>query len=135
MKAVRVISLLAIFAIAISAFAQEGYPLSGTWSGDWGTSAKEQDRNQTTIVMTWDGKKLTGLVDPGPDSATFKVATLDSAKWTVHLEYDLKDRAGKPVPFVVDGKLENAASRKNRRIVGTFTHGTTKGDFKIAMDQ
>jgi len=135
MKAVRIISLLAIVAIAMSAFAQEGFPLNGTWSGDWGTSAKEQDRSQTTIVMSWDGKAITGLVDPGPDSATFKVAKLDSTKWTVHLEYDLKDKAGKLLPFVVDAKLENAASRKNRRLVGTFTHGTAKGDFKITMDQ
>lgn len=134
MKAVRIICLLAILTIAMSAFAQEGFPLNGTWSGDWGTSAKEQDRNQTTIVMTWDGKKISGLVDPGPDSATFKVATLDSTKWTVHLEYDLKDRAGKLLPFVVDAKLQNAASRNNRMLVGTYTHGTAKGDFKIKMD-
>ena len=119
MKVVRVICLLAIVAIALSAFAQEGYPLTGTWSGDWGTSAKEQDRTQTTIIMSWDGKKISGLVDPGPDSAQFKTATLDSTKWTVHLEYDLKDKAGKPVPFVVDGKLTNAASRKNRTTVAS----------------
>jgi hypothetical protein len=135
MKVVRTICLLAILTIAMSAFAQEGYPLNGTWSGDWGTSAKEQDRSQTTIVMSWDGKKISGLVDPGPDSATFKVATLDSSKWTLHLEYDLKDKAGKLLPFVVDAKLTNASSRKDRMLVGTFTHGTTKGDFKIKMDQ
>ena len=134
MKAARVFCLLAVFAVALSAFAQEGFPLAGTWSGDWGTSAKEQDRSQTTIVMSWDGKKISGLVDPGPDSATFKVATLDSSKWTVHLEYDLKDKSGKAVPFIVDAKLQNASSRANRMLVGTFTHGTAKGDFKIKMD-
>ena len=135
MKAVRVIGLLAILAIAISAVAQEGFPLNGTWSGDYGTSPKEENRTQTTIVMSWDGKEISGLVDPGPDSAKFKVARLDSAKWMVHLEYDLKDKTGKLLPFTVDGKLNNASSRKGRAIVGTFTHGTTKGDFKITMDQ
>jgi len=134
MKAARVFCLLVVFAVAMSAFAQEGFPLSGTWSGDWGTSAKEQDRTQTTLIMSWDGKKISGLVDPGPDSAQFKVATLDSAKWTVHLEYDLKDKTGKPVPFIVDAKLQNASSRAKRMLVGTFTHGTVKGDFKIKMD-
>jgi len=135
MKIVRILGLFVILALAASAVAQEGFPLTGTWSGDWGTSAKEQDRNQTTIVMSWDGKEISGLVDPGPDSAKFKVAKLDTSKWTVHLEYDLKDKSGKAVPFVVDGKLTNAASRKNRTITGTFTHGTAKGDFKITMDQ
>lgn len=136
MKVVRVSCLLVVLAIALSAFAQEGFPLNGTWSGDWGAAnAKEDDRNHTTLIMSWDGKKISGLVDPGPDSANFKVATLDSSKWTVHLEYDLKDRTGKLLPFVVDAKLVNAASRKGRMLDGTFTHGTTKGTFKVTMDQ
>lgn len=135
MRAVRTVCLFVVLAIAASSFAQEGFPLTGTWSGDWGTSAKEQDRTQTTLVMTWDGKKITGLIDPGPDSAQFKVATLDSTKWTVRLEYELKDKTGKLLPFIVDAKLQNASSRNNRMLVGTFTHGTVKGDFKIKMDQ
>jgi len=134
MKAVRFFCLILVLATTATAFAQEGFPLTGTWSGDWGTSAKEQDRSQTTIIFAWDGKKITGLVDPGPDSAQIKVATLDSTKWTLHMEYDLKDKAGKAVPFVVDGKLQNAASRANRTVVGTFTHGAAKGDFKIKLD-
>jgi hypothetical protein len=135
MKFARFLFCLSIaIAVAIPAVAQEGYPLSGTWSGDWGTSAKEADRNHTTLVLSWDGKAVQGLVDPGPDSAKVRVATLDSTKWTVHMEYDLKDKAGKLVPFIVDGKLQNPSSRKNRTVVGTFTHGTVKGDFKVTMD-
>ena len=135
MKFARFLFCLSIaIAVAIPAVAQEGYPLSGTWSGNWGTSAKEADRNHTTLVLSWDGKAVQGLVDPGPDSAKVRVATLDSTKWTVHMEYDLKDKAGKLVPFIVDGKLQNPSSRKNRTVVGTFTHGTVKGDFKITMD-
>jgi hypothetical protein len=135
MKCARFLFCLALaLAVAIPAVAQEGYPLTGTWSGDWGTSAKEADRNHTTLVLSWDGKTVQGLVDPGPDSAKVRVATLDSTKWTVHMEYDLKDKTGKLVPFIVDGKLQNPSSRKNRTVVGTFTHGTVKGDFKITMD-
>ena len=135
MKFARFLFCLSLaLAVAIPAVAQEGFPLSGTWSGDWGTSAKEADRNHTTLVLSWDGKTVQGLVDPGPDSAKVRVATLDSTKWTVHMEYDLKDKAGKLVPFIVDGKLQNPSSRKNRMVVGTFTHGTVKGDFKITMD-
>ena len=135
MKFARFLFCLSIaVAVAIPAVAQEGFPLTGTWSGDWGTSAKEADRNHTTLVLSWDGKTVQGLVDPGPDSAKVRVATLDSTKWTVHMEYDLKDKAGKLVPFIVDGKLQNPSSRKNRTVVGTFTHGSVKGDFKITMD-
>ena len=135
MKSARfLLCLLIALAVAIPAVAQEGFPLSGTWSGDWGTSAKEADRTDTTLVLSWDGKTIQGLVDPGPDSAKIKTATLDSTKWTVHMEYDLKDKSGKVLPFIVDGKLQNPASRKNRMVVGTYTHGTSKGDFKITMD-
>jgi hypothetical protein len=136
MKSVGLFCLIMALAVAAPLIAQEGFPLSGTWSGDYGTSAKEADRVQTTLILSWDGSKIQGLVDPGPDSAKIKTATLDSSgqKWTVHMEYDLKDKAGKLVPFIVDGKLQNPASRKNRVVVGTFTHGTAKGDFKIKMD-
>jgi len=136
MKSARfLLCLLVAFALAIPVIAQEGYPLSGTWSGDYGVSAKEADRIQTTLILSWDGKAVQGVVDPGPDSAKIKVATLDSSKnWTVHMEYDLKDKSGKLTPFIVDGKLQNPASRKNRMVVGTYTHGTAKGDFKIKMD-
>jgi hypothetical protein len=134
MKSVRLFCLITVLTLAVPMLAQEGFPLSGTWSGDYGTSAKEADRSQTTLILSWDGVKIGGLVDPGPDSAKIKTATLDTQKWTVHIEYDLKDKTGKPVPFIVDGKLQNPASRKNRMVVGTFTHGTAKGDFKIKMD-
>src|SRR5438552_13950258 len=36
----RVLPLL-IF-LALSAFAQEGHPLTGTWSGDWGVNATQR---------------------------------------------------------------------------------------------
>ena len=134
MKSVRLVGLLIVLATTITAVAQEGYPLTGTWSGDYGTSSKEEDRTQTTLILSWDGSKVKGLVDPGPDSAEIRVANLDSSKWTVHFEYDLKDKSGKVVPFIVDGKLQNPSSRKDRMVVGTFTHGSAKGDFKIKMD-
>ena len=135
MKSVRLLMcLLTVLALVLPAIAQEGYPLTGTWSGDWGPSARQDDRTHTTLILSWDGTKVSGLVDPGPDSAQIKVATLDSSKWTVRLEYDLKDKAGKVVPFVVNGKLQNPSSRKNRMIVGTFTHGAAKGDFKVTLD-
>jgi hypothetical protein len=123
--------LLVAATVTISSFAQEGHPLVGTWYGDWGPSAGQ--RNQITIVMTWDGKNVNGIVNPGPDVFPLKVATLDSTKWTVHFEADGKDEKGQPAHFVADGKLENIGSY-NRTITGSWNHGTTKGDFKLRRD-
>ena len=70
--------------------AQEGHPLIGTWSGEWGPSATQ--RNPVLIVMDWKTTTLSGIINPGyPDEAPIRVGTLDSSKWTVHLEADSKD--------------------------------------------
>jgi hypothetical protein len=123
--------LFIVLAWASSTLAQEGHPLVGTWSGDWGPTSTH--RNQVTIVMNWDGKNVTGIINPGPDMIPMKVITLDSTKWTVHIEADAKDSKGSPVHFIVDGKLDNILSYK-RTLTGTWNHGNVKGDFKLTRD-
>jgi len=129
----RVAAILACF-IASSAFvvlAQEGHPLTGTWHGDYGTSATQ--RTPVVFLMHWDSKKVEGKVNPGANSIPLKAATLDPSKWAVHLEADMKDPAGKPMPMVFDGKLDNVGSY-NRTITGAWTSGAQKGDFKLSRD-
>jgi len=112
--------------------AQEGFPLVGTWYGDWGASA--QQRHDVTIVMTWDGKSIGGTVDPGPDAVPFKMATLDSSTWSVHIEAERPAKGSSAaVRYVIDGKLANLGSY-NRTLSGTWTQGATKGDFKLTRD-
>ena len=118
--------------LTMTAVAQEGYPLIGTWSGEWGPSAKQ--RNPVLIVMDWKTTTLNGVINPGyPDQAQIRVGTLDSTKWTVHLEADSKDERGNAVKVVVDGKLENIGSL-NRTLTGTWTRGNIKGDFKLTRE-
>jgi hypothetical protein len=50
-----------------------------------------------------------------------------------HLETDAKDPNCAMQHFVADGKLDNIGSY-NRTVTGTYTYGTTKGDFKISRD-
>jgi hypothetical protein len=115
-----------------AAAAQEGYPLIGTWSGDWGTSAAQ--RNPALIVLEWKTTTLSGIINPGyPDEAPIRAGTLDSTKWTVHLEADSKDERGNPVKIVIDGKLENIGSH-NRTLTGTWTRGNVKGNFKLTRE-
>ena len=127
-KALFLICFLICLVIAVSAFAQEGHPLKGTWLGDWGPS--KTDRNQVTILMDWDGKQISGQINPGPGAIPITKATLEPKGWLVHLEADAKDNAGKPVHYVIDGKIEDLGSLR-RYIVGTWTQGNQKGDFKI----
>jgi hypothetical protein len=131
LKGAGFLSLLFVLMLTASSFAQEGHPLVGVWYGDWGSTPAQ--RNQITVVMSYDGKNVTGLVNPGPESFPLKVVTLDSTKWTVHIEADGKDAKGALAHFVSDGKLENIGSY-HRTLTGSWNYGTTKGDFKIKRD-
>src|SRR5262245_20192963 len=131
LKAAVVFCLLAGLAVTVTGVAQEGHPLTGVWYGDWGPNATQ--RSNLTIQMQWDGKQVTGIVNPGPDSFPLKLVNLDSSKWTVHIEADGKDDKGAAGRVVADGKLENIGSY-NRTITGTWNFGTTKGTFKLKRD-
>ena len=50
--------------------------------------------------------------------------------WLVHIEADGKDQTGKVVHYAIDGKIENLGLY-NRSLVGTWTQGGVKGDFKL----
>jgi hypothetical protein len=116
---------------ATALHAQEGHPLTGTWTGDWASTAT--DRTHITVVMNWEGKAITGMLNPGPDQAPLTSVTLDPATWTVHIEADAKDASGRAGHVSAEGKLENIASY-HRTITGTWTQGATKGAFKLTRD-
>jgi hypothetical protein len=118
--------------LTAAAMAQEGYPLIGTWSGDWGATGKE--RTQVVVVIEWDGETISGIINPGfPDAAQIRAGTLDSTKWTVRLEAEGKDEQGKAFRTIIDGKLENIGSY-NRTLSGTWTQGNAKGSFKLTRE-
>ena len=132
MRAFRRVFALWLLLLAASALAQEGHPLVGTWYGDWGPSP--QERHDVTVVMKWDGKKIDGTIDPGPDAIPFKIATLDSSTWTVHIEAERPSNAKTAaVHCVIDGKLASLGSY-NRTLTGTWTQGTAKGEFKLTRE-
>src|ERR1051325_4842438 len=107
----------------LPALAQEGHPLTGTWSGDWGTTAAQ--RNHLTLVMTWDGKNVTGTINPGPDAVQLGSVALDVTNWTVRIEADGKDQTGKAVHISAEGKIDDLSSA-HRKLGGTWTQGTAK---------
>jgi hypothetical protein len=109
------------------ALAQEGHPLAGTWHGSWGSSAS--DRHDVTLVLDYDGKAIVGMLDPGPDSIHFDKVTLDPATWSVH--FDARPKSGAPI--AIDAMIHDITSRR-RTLVGTWTQGSMKGDFKASRD-
>jgi len=122
---------LAVLAVAATASAQFGHPLKGSWSGDWGTSAN--NRQHVVLNLDWNGKAISGVINPGPNAVTLTTATLDPATWMVHFVGDGKDKNGANVHYVIDGKVENIGAFQ-RFITGTWTQGSEKGTFKITRN-
>jgi hypothetical protein len=116
---------------ATFAFAQEGHPLVGSWHGSYGPTPAQQ--TDATFVLKWDGKDITGMINPGLNVIKIQKASLDPNGWTVHFEGDTKDVTGKPVHIVIDGKIERVTN-VHRKIVGTWTQGTTKFPLTMTHD-
>jgi hypothetical protein len=111
--------------------AQFGHPLEGSWSGDWGPTPEE--RTRILLELDWNGTAITGTINPGPAGVTLSRATLDPSTWAVRFEAEGKDADGRPVRYVIDGKLENIGAYQ-RFMTGTWTEGTRKGSFKITRN-
>jgi hypothetical protein len=122
--------VLALSLVALAggaAVAQEGHPIKGSWIGTWtGNQAHGED---VLFVMNWDGKAISGVINPGTDDIKIKTATLDPDKWTVHIEADAKDKQG-PITYVIDAKFENLAMH-NRTLTGTWKSQRGSGAFRI----
>ena len=127
MRALIVVVALSLMSLAGGAvLAQEGHPLKGSWIGTWEKNPAGED---VLFVLNWDGKAISGMINPGTDNIAIKSASLDPDKWTVHFEADSKDKQG-TITYVIDGKIENLAMH-NRSIVGTWKSQRGSGPFKI----
>ena len=108
----------------MAASAQQGHPLSGTWSGDWGTTPTK--RTPITLVLNWDGKTVTGLINPGPDTIPITGVLVDVSTWAVRIE-------AASAHITAEGKLEDLGSY-HRTLAGTWQQGKEKGEFKLTRD-
>ena len=122
------VALSVVWLASWPAAAQEGHPLKGSWIGTWGPSQNHTD--DVLILLNWNGKALTGMINPGSDNIPIKNASLTPQGWLVHLEGDGKDKSGKVITYVIDGKIENLGL-PHRSIVGTWKTQTESGPFKI----
>jgi len=106
--------LLAAAVLSPLASAQEGYPLDGTWRGEWGSA--EGGQTLAVVVMDWDGATINGRINPGRNTINFTRAALNAGDWSVHIE--AQTREGQPI--VIDGTLAELGSY-NRTLTGTWT--------------
>ena len=94
MRVLTAIFILCVATLSVEApaVAQEGHPLKGSWIGTWGPAKTHSP--DLLLVMTWDGKAVTGMVNPGTDNMAIKSATLTPEGWVVRMQFDGKDASG-----------------------------------------
>jgi hypothetical protein len=113
--------------LAGSVVAQEGFPLDGTWRGE--TVAKDGSHRTIVLVMQWDGKQISGTMNPGRDSAKFTGGKLDPEGWKFTVGF--KDSQGANVRF--EGAISNLG-KYNRVLAGKWTEGASSLDIRFVHE-
>jgi hypothetical protein len=115
-------------AAATVSFAQEGHPMSGSWVGDFGTSAT--DRHRVVVILDWSGSEITGVVNPGANAIPIKSSSVDPTQWRLHFTAEGTNAAGAAVSYDVDGTIDDLGTY-NRTLSGTWKVNGQAGDFSI----
>jgi hypothetical protein len=108
--------------------AQEGHPLKGSWIGVW--EGNDAHGDNVLVILNWDGRAITGMINPGTDNIEIDRATLDPEEWGVRIEADAETRDGRTVNYVIEGTIQDL-ELPNRYITGTWRTGNDSGDFEI----
>lgn len=129
----RAFALVLLFAFAslsagTPAVAQEGHPLKGSWIGSWGPAKSHSDN--LLVVLDWDGKAISGIINPGTDNMPIKAATLMPEGWVVRIEADAKDKSGTVLNYALEGRIQDLAL-PSRSIVGTWKNQRESGKFEL----
>lgn len=127
MKLFKPVLTFLVALLPLLASAQEGYPLDGTWRGEWGQPGGAQ--TLAVVVMNWDGKNINGRINPGRNTINFTSATLNPDDWSVHIE--AQTREGEPI--VIDGVLSELGSYR-RKLTGTWTSGGVENQLVLTRE-
>jgi len=125
-KLLTMLTAALVLCLSATAVAQEGHPLKGSWLGEWKGNAVHGDN--ILFILDWDGKAITGMINPGTDNMALTRATLEPNGWVVRLEAEGKDKDGSAVRYVIEGKIENL-ELPNRAITGTWSSNKGRGAF------
>src|SRR5690554_1729052 len=90
--------LLALAGSPVSA--QEGHPLTGSWSGE-----RVVDGRDSRVLMVLDlqrDQSFSGYVIENRARIPLKSATLDPTDWSVNIVLEGQDRDGNPVSYEMD---------------------------------
>lgn len=124
----RTTLLFSLLTLSSVALGQEGHPLKGSWIGEW--SGNKSHDEFVLIVLDWDGKNVTGVINPGTDDIVIDKVELDPANWTVTIDADT-EVDGKQLNYEITGTIDQL-ELPTRSINGTWKSESGAGDFQIS---
>lgn len=115
-------------ALALPGLAQEGHPLKGSWIGVW----EDNDTHDefVVVILDWNGREISGTINPGTDNIRLTSATLNPENWSVRLVANTEDASGRAVDYIIEGTIDEL-ELPSRSIKGTWRNGNDRGNFEI----
>ena len=110
--------------LAAVAFAQEGHPLTGSWSGE-----RMVDGQPSRVLLVMDlqrDQKISGYVLENGKRSELQDVKLNTDAWSVSFALDQGYR--------VDGAIGELGSQTQRTITGTWTDGSKSGAFHVDIN-
>jgi hypothetical protein len=122
---------LLILCVSVLVTAQEGHPLTGTWSGD-----RESNGSKVRLLLIMDlqpDQRIEGTLIESGARIPLDI-TLNPEDWSVSIIAQGQNRAGDAVNYQANGVIENVGTSTQRMIVGTWQDGGNVGEFQVRMN-
>jgi hypothetical protein len=126
----RALALLLFLTAAVSLplGAQEGHPVKGSWLGVW--ESNETHGEDVLVILDWDGREISGMINPGTDNIEITTATLDPDGWLLSIEARGETGDGEEVTYSIEGSIMDL-ELPNRYVVGTWRSNEGQGNFEM----
>ena len=122
---------LLLLSVSVFIYAQEGHPLTGTWSGD-----RVSNGTKVRLLLIMDlqpDQQIEGTLIENGARIPLDI-TLNPEDWSVSINAQGQNRAGDAVNYQATGVLENIGSVNQRTIIGTWQDGEIVGEFQVRMN-
>lgn len=127
----QLLQLLACWlALALpAALAQEGHPLTGSWSGNRSVDGKNS-RILLVVELARD-QTLSGYVLEQGKRVPLESVQVDPATWAVN--FALGASEGGP-RYTVQASFDDMGSATSRKLLGSWSDGKASGDFSVQLN-
>jgi hypothetical protein len=99
-----------------------------SWIGAWNGNKSHDEF--VLLVLDWDGKNITGIINPGTDNIQIDTVELDPSDWSVTIEA-YAEFDNKPLHYEISGTITQL-ELPTRSINGTWKSESGSGDFQIS---